>query len=151
MKTTIHHIVLKEQINKALEHYIDELNKAKNEIIKRIADNLNEYHQNHYRTFWQWINNFGKFPHYQKYSYDDIRAFYTLNCCQYKESINIESLKLVECSFLNFTHSSYSNKNVYRYNQIINRLLKMSRMLLYYPIDSKVEIDEEEFGLIWYD
>lgn len=71
--------------------------------------------------------------------------------CFSEESIDIRDLLLVPISLGNITYSFYQNKTVYHYNQIIKRLKRMQKMLEHHTMDSFIEINEEEFGLIFHD
>lgn len=150
MKTKIYHILLKDHINQALKYYEYEMYRQRNHLIQIIADALNEYHRNHFESFWSWLNNFFSFPKYRKYSYEDIQKFYIEKDGLNKEIIDIRELFLIPISFSNFTYSFYPNKS-YRYKQIMKKLNQMKAMMEHYPINSEIEINEEEFGLIFYD
>lgn len=151
MKTKIRQILLKDHIDKALKYYKYEMYRQRNHSIQEIVDALNEYHRNHFESFWYRLKRlFGVYIKYKKYSFEDIREFYIEQDGLNKETIDIRELFLIPVSFSNFTYSFYPNKS-YRYKHIIKKLNRMKAMMEHYPINSEIEINDEEFGLIFHD
>jgi hypothetical protein len=151
MKTKIRHILLKDHIDQALKYYACEMYIQRNHLIQIIADALNEYHRNYFESFWYRLKRlFGGYIKYKKYTFDDIQKFYTEQDGLNKEIIDIRELFLIPVSWGNFTYSFYPNKS-YKYKQIMKKLNQMKAMMEHYPINAEIEINDEEFGLIFHD
>lgn len=52
MKVNLHYIFLQDCIKEALDYYNQKIIEYRNFLINRIVDDLNEYHRNHFKSFW---------------------------------------------------------------------------------------------------
>lgn len=150
MKINVLRSCICEQLSIAIEHHEQMLIDCRYALANKIANYINDINYNRQNTFFKWVFNGFKTQNIKEITPQFVLEFFDNNNTDTKDFIDVSILIYIPYHSERWISHTFSNRRIFNLTQKIKKMYTILRMIEVSENDI-FEINEEDFGLIWYD